>query len=39
MLLRLAIEIRLEGLGISFIDNTPKELLYLSLYDLELSYS
>ena len=32
-----AITISLKGLGLSFIDETPQELLFLSLHELHLS--
>ena len=34
---KLAITLSLKGLGLSFIDETPQELLFLSLHDLNLS--
>ncbi len=34
---KLAITLSLKGLGLSFIDETPQELLYLSLHEVNLS--
>ena len=34
---KVEITISLKGLGLSFIDETPQELLFLSLYELNLS--
>jgi hypothetical protein len=34
---KVAITISLKGLGLSFIDETPQELLFLSLHELNLS--
>ena len=34
---KVAITISLKGLGLSFIDETPQELLFLSMYELNLS--
>jgi hypothetical protein len=31
--------LKLKGIGISFIDNQPKELLYVSLNDLQVIYN
>ena len=36
MLQQLSVGVRLEGLGLSFIDDKPAELLFLSLFDLRL---
>lgn len=34
---KVAITISLKGLGLSFIDETPQELLFLSMHELNLS--
>ena len=34
---KMAVTLSLKGLGLSFIDETPRELLYLSLHELSLS--
>jgi hypothetical protein len=35
---KLAIELKLRGIGLSFIDESPQELLFMTLYGIKLSY-
>jgi len=35
----MSVQLYLKGLGLSFLDNQPKELIYVTLDDIELRYS